>query len=293
MKRTMLLAAPLAAVLVAAGCSGTPDTLLSPSAVLPASADVNADGSTLKVSPPSGLAPGNGAVADSTRPTLTFEEAAGRFASAPFSYDIEVQDAAGNVAYYREGVGAGSHVLESALAASTTYWWRVRARAEGAVGPWSEWAAFNTPAGGGGGPIVRAVAGELPFFVPEVCLAGNGAGCVIAMTEFSPWWPACRAGSGTNCHRFVRSVAAALAVNDPNWGLITKNPGEQQCTWDGCGPGNGSGYGEDIVAYHTGNGNWVGWDTITGAGAPGASPNWAQVSGRRPGNNWTPVPPFP
>jgi hypothetical protein len=135
--------------------------------------------------------------------------------------------------------------------------------------------------------------GALPFPIPPACAIGDAGACVFQMVAVSPWWPACAAGSGVNCHRFVRSVAAALATVDPNFGLITKNPGEQQCTWDVCGPLGGQGYGEDILAYHTGNGNWFGWDCVVGAGAPGASPNFALITARRPGNNWAPVPPFP
>lgn len=116
--------------------------------------------------------------------------------------------------------------------------------------------------------------------------------CVRAVAEQSSWWPACRDGDGVACHRFTREVARSLAQGDPRWGLITKNPGEQQCTWEACGPHVTGGYGEDVVAYRTTEDPaiWVGADVVGGAGRPGASLQWVPITERRPGNRWVPVP---
>lgn len=293
MLRKFLRTWPLAVALALAACSGSPETMLSPSAVVSEATFLNADGSTIKVGAPGILDPTNNATVDSQRPTLRYSNPAGRFARVGWSYDVELHDAA-RVIYTREALGEGSgtssHTVEVDLDYSRTYWWRVRVRLGDQVGPWSDFAQFQTPPP----PAPPApAAGTLSWVVPDVCSTGSGPACSAALAATSPWWAACRAGSGTNCHRFTRQLAASLAVFDPNWGLITKNPGEQQCSWDGCGPGNGSGYGEDVVAYSTGGGNWIGWDVVVGAGAPGAGLNWAQLSSRRPGNNWAPVPPFP
>lgn len=75
--------------------------------------------------------------------------------------------------------------------------------------------------------------------------------------------------------------------------MISKNPGDTQCTMDVCGYLNGEGYGEDVVAYlpeHNDRNRWIGFDVVGGAGAPGATVNWARLSTIRPGNQWVPVP---
>ena len=300
MQRKTMLAWPVVCALTIAGCSGTPQTMLSPSGVAAELTALHADGATMKVTAPRDLGPSNGVVVNTLRPTLAFTNPTGRFVTIGFAYEVEIQNANGSVIYQRtvgESDTSSRHTLETDLTYSDNFWWRARARLGEEVGPWSDFAAFRTldrPAPVAPPPPARAPnTGGLPFPVPDVCRAGNGAACVGAMVGVSPWWGACQAGSGTNCHRFTRSVAAAMATGDPNWGLITKNPGEQQCTWDGCGPGNGSGYGEDVVAYHTGGGNWIGYDIVGGAGAPGARAGWSQLSGRRAGNDWAPVPPFP
>jgi hypothetical protein len=224
--------------------------------------------------------------------------------SIGLAYDIEVQNASGGLVYARtigESPASSVHTLDAELARGEVYWWRVRGRIGDDTGPWSDFASFRVDdrAASGGAPpppVASGPTGPLPFPVPGECGPGgpgDRTACVMAMVGVSPWWHECRDGWGVGCHRFTRSVAAALASHDGNWGLISKNPGEQQCAWDWCAPGDGSGYGEDVVAYHTGGGNWIGWDIVIGAGAPGASPQWSEVGGRRGGNDWRPVPPFP
>jgi hypothetical protein len=278
-----------------AGCSGPPETPLSPTPAIHMASALIDDFSTLKVGAPTDLGP-NGVSVGTMRPTLTFTNPTGAFASFGLAYEIDVQNASGQSVYAQvigESPESSAHTLGADLASGQTYWWRVRARLGDDIGPWSDFAMFHV---GGGGVAAAAPGGPLPFPIPAECGPfgpGDRGACAAAMTGVSPWWPACGGGSGTNCHRFTRSVAAALAASDGNWGLISKNPGEQQCTWDFCSPADGSGYGEDIVAYHTGNGNWEGWDIVAGAGGPGAGVQWNFVSGRRAGNDWRPVPPFP
>lgn len=286
--------------LLCLACADSPQTSLSPSPLIPASAASSHEDSALKVHAPTDLSP-NSSTVGFTRPTLSFTNAVAEFVPVGLAYDIEVQDRSGRVVYGRtigESPESSAHALDGDLARGETYWWRVRARLGDDPGPWSDFAVFGVAgnASGGSGPSGPSRGGPLPFPVPGECGpfgAGDRSACVAAMVGASPWWPSCHHGSGVDCHRFTRSIAAALAVHDGNWGLISKNPGEQQCTWDWCAPGDGSGYGEDIVAYHTGGGNWIGWDTVIGAGGSGASAQWSEVGGRRGGNDWRPVPPFP
>lgn len=292
MQRNTTLASALVCMLALAGCSGTPQTLLSPSPVDPATAAVNPDGSTLKVSAPTDLSPKDVTV-ETLRPTLRFNSAVGRYVEARYAHEIEGVDANGNVIYSRvigESDGVGTHVVESDLSYSDNYSWRVRARVGDQTGPWSEFAAFRTfdrPA-----PPPPPPGSALPFEVPASCGPfgpGDRTACALAVAAVAPWWPACRAGSGVNCHRYTRALAAALATHDPRWGLLSKNPNEQQCTWNFCGRGDGRGYGEDVVVHREG-GTLRGWDVVGGAGAPGAVAGWSRLSGFRAGNRWVPVP---
>lgn len=290
MQRNTILACAIVSALTIAGCSGSPQTTLSPSAVDHDATALNPDGSSLKADAPTNLVPSSGTV-DSLRPTLSFTGGAGRFVTVSFEHEIQVVHANGNEVYSRLlGQSANSHTLDSDLTYANNFSWRARARLGEHAGPWSDFASFRTldPPG----PPPPPPGSELPFAVPDACGPfgpGDRTACVLAMTAVSPWWAACQAGSGTNCHRFTRSVAAALARHDPGWGLLSKNPGEQQCSWNSCGPGNGSGYGEDVVV-HLDGGTLRGWDIVSGAGAPGARAGWSRLEGFRAGNFWVPVP---
>jgi hypothetical protein len=293
MQRNTILAWSATCALALAGCSGTPQTTLSPSAIDSPTAALNPDGSSVKATAPSDLNPRDVTV-DSVRPTLTFNSAVGRFATLSFAHELQIVDGADNVVYSRQlpvAGGAQSHTLESDLTYADNFWWRVRARIGDETGPWSNYAPFRTLDRPGLAPVPPGATG-LPFAVPPECGPfgpGDRTACVVAVAAVSPWWPACQAGSGTNCHRFTRSVAASLATFDPNWGLLSKNPGEQQCSWNGCGSGNGSGYGEDVVV-HLDGGTLRGWDIVSGAGAPGARAGWSRLESFRAGNSWVPVP---
>jgi hypothetical protein len=293
MQRNTLIAWSAVCALAMAGCSGTPQTTLSPSAIDGTSTALNPDGSSVKATAPTDLTPRDVTV-DTLRPTLRFTNAVGRYASLGFAYEIQVVDGAGNIVYTRtigESSGSSSHTLESDLSYSDNFWWRVRARLGDQAAPWTDYAPFRTLDRPGPASVAPGASG-LPFAVPEACGPfgpGDRTACVAAVAAVSPWWPACQAGSGTNCHRFTRSVAAALATFDQGWGLLSKNPGEQQCSWNSCGPGNGSGYGEDVVV-HLDGGTLRGWDIVSGAGAPGARAGWSRLESFRSGNSWVPVP---
>lgn len=281
----------------ATACSQTPQSPVAPSAMMGGVLSDTASGATLKVNPPVPLSPIGGEVLAGRKPTFLFANAAGRFiVPGQGQYRIELyrgENLVNAIMVDADMAGGTSYAYPEDLAWETAFQWRTRLELEGAAGPWSELASFSTPV------EPRAT---LPFAIPASCGAqspptGNRIACASALTLVSPEWPGCRSGSGVRCHRYTRHLAASLAFFEPRWGLITKNGGEQQCTWDSCGQSVRGGYGEDVVAFdHSGTGggfNWEGWDTVVGAGAPGANANWVRLSSRRGGNNWAPVPPFP
>ena len=292
MHRKTLLAWTAVCALTFTACSGSPETLLSPSGAAPTSADLNADGSTLKVSAPTDLRPNGDEVLNSVRPTLTFTPAVARFGTANFDHELEIVNANEQVVYH-SAAASSPHRVSADLTYSDNFWWRARARLGEQFGPWSEWAPFRTPEPSAGVPTPVS-SGGLPFAIPAACGPGgpsDRSACAIAMTQASPWWQDCRRGSGVGCHRYTRSLAAALAASDPGWGLLTKNPGQQQCTWNACGGGVRGGFGEDVVTHWDGR-TLRAWDVVTGAGAPGANAGWSRISSFRAGNVWAPVPPL-
>jgi hypothetical protein len=269
----------LCALTTALACSGSPQMPLSPSAALRTDSALNPDGSSLKISAPTGLSPSGDETLDTRRPTLRFNPAVARFVSSVpgLQYEIEGRDAAGAL-IYSETISGTSLDLTSDLAFETNFQWRVRARLGADTGPWSTMAGFRTPnrpptggGGGGGGPVRGPI--------PEQCRSG-GFACAAAVAAQSAEWPLCLAGIGVGCHRFTRQVANALAFYDQNWTNIMAQPGGHACDCNGCGPSNGAMFREDTVVY---GGREV-FDMIVGAGGPSPSLNWSGVGGLRPGD---------
>jgi hypothetical protein len=285
--------APLAVcVLVLSACSGTPETMLSPSAVGATAMFVNPDGSTVKVGTPRDLGP-NGVTVGNLRPTLSFTNPSGVYATVGYAYDVEVVNAAGTVVYARtigETVTSSSHTLEADLTYADNYRHRARARLGTQVGPWSDFASFRTPdppAPPPPPPPTVASGGGLPFAIPASCLAGNGANCAFEIAGLSAEWGRCRAGDGVGCHRFTRQVVYALSRTDPNWAMIQAAPGGHACNCFSCGPSDGTMFREDTTVYA---GRDV-YDMIVGAGGPSPSVSWSFVGPPRnvDGPNSAPV----
>lgn len=280
--------ASLLSLLVVAGCNSSSSTPTSPTA---SSTTAAADGSTLKVSAPSGLLPASGSMLESRRPTLQWSEAAGTFVRANVTYELQVLLNGATIAEI--AVAGTSYAAETDLTPDTTYAWRVRARQETAAGPWSEAATFTTPKS-----FAPRSLNPLPFDPPAACgplpnQPGDRIACVRAVAALSPEWGACMRASKVGCFKFTRHIAQALAAGDPRWGMISKNPGDTQCTMETCGALRGEGYGEDVVAYlpaHDDTNRWIGFDTVLGAGGNSPGVNWGQLSAIRPGNRWVPVP---
>jgi hypothetical protein len=284
MMRKKLFGGLLVSTVLACGiaaCSSSPATPSSPSGANPNESALNPDGTSLKVTAPSGLTP-NGGTIDTRRPTLSFSASTGRFQPVTgLTYDLEVRNAQNSVVYSRNITGT-SHALETDLTNSDNYTWRVQPRIGTDLGPAAAFASFRTPdppapppTGGGGG--------VLPFPVPAQCGPGGPANrlpCVLAVAALSAEWAACARGIGISCHRFTRQVVYSLLQSDPNWKMIQAAPGGNACNCSACGPSDGTMFREDTTVY---GGNQV-FDMITGAGGPTPGLTWSGVGPPRPGD---------
>jgi len=128
---------------------------------------------------------------------------------------------------------------------------------------------------------------------PRVNPNDNRRECALQVAASSANWAACSArGDNPACHRYVREVASALAAGNPRWGLISKPRGQQSCSATACGADVG-GYGQDVAAYRPDGAaasEWIGFDIVAGAGAPGATVIWNGPLPRRADNLWVRVP---
>lgn len=112
----------------------------------------------------------------------------------------------------------------------------------------------------------------------------NEYGALAAHTSVSGHWGACHDGDEVACHLFLREWVLTMYQKDPNWGLLSKTPGQNQCTLSACGNGVACGYAADAIIYRATN---QVIDIITGIGAPGSNVAW-QLVGKLATNNWAP-----
>lgn len=145
-----------------------------------------------------------------------------------------------------------------------------------------------------GTPCTDACPGPAPNDCPSPPGGGQIPGAVTpnayaklqGIAGGSAHWGDCASqGDEVACHLFVREAALALHLEDPNWGMLSKNPGQWQCTAVECG-NISCGYGEDALIYRATD-QVV--DVVAGAGQPGASVAW-QLVGKLASNNWVPPP---
>jgi hypothetical protein len=283
MRKTLLMGLLAVCTVAVSGCSSKAESPVSASAVSAGSSALNPDGSSLKVTAPSGLSPSGGATVDTLKPTLAFANAAGKYTAIGLGYEVEIQSSNGTVVYSRiiaQGANTTSHAVESDLEYESNYQWRSRGRLAADTGPWSALASFRT--------LNRPVAvvppqGGLPFAIPAECGPGdpgNRFACVAAVAALSAEWRRCAVGIGIGCHRFARQVVYALSRSDPNYRMIVASPGGHACNCNACGPSDGTMFREDTTAY---GGNRV-FDMIVGAGGSSPSFNWSAVPGPRAGD---------
>jgi hypothetical protein len=273
-RRTQIGAvALLVAALPMIGCGDNQGAPAAPGSMPAGLLGANPDGSTLKVTAPAHVSPTNFFELENLTPVFRFTPAQGRHVAVALAHQVDVLTEAGAlVQTLNVPAGATQVTYPGNLEMARVYQWRVRAAFQGHVGPSTGLATFRT----------RSV----PLVTPETLndylfefAGGNGAG----------EWNACAAGSGTACFRFVWDLVESINPTcDPNsWGLLSKNPGEWQCTRSHCGNLSGEGFGEDIVT-HGGFSPILLWDVIVSAGAPGAQLGASPIprDDRRPGNNW-------
>ena len=228
----------LAAALTLAACSGTPQTPTSPSAAVGGTATAAADGSTLKATAPSLIDPIGGARASSLRPTLSWTGSTGTYATVEPTYDVEVYNGATLV--YSASVSGTSHQVGADAAFDQTYSWHVRARQEGAVGPWSATATFQSP---------LATAGvNTGFRTPDPAPGTrlqlpNESGLVN--DEYnrnrSDWQNSCQSSQGERGWIWLDKLIDRLRSKDLRWGYNGKR-------------GNPNDPSQDVIDYHHGSG---------------------------------------
>jgi hypothetical protein len=286
------LALALATTIVACGDKKNPTspTASSPSGVAGTGTGSstptasNPDGSTLKATPPTNLAPSGRVRVDSRRPTLQWTNSTGVYQPGTFTYQLEL---------YRENTLAGTADVVAGSSVSTyavpvdldyniVYRWRVRAKLGTAVGPWSVTADFLTPmppttttvpiTGGGGGG--GGIGPRTPDPAPGTRLPLPNMSRVIE--EVARAYPAalrnsCQETGGT--WEFMDAVVDTLRANyDTRWGY--------NCKRGNCGDPS-----LDVITYHFSGGNDEGSkdvyiiDIIGGHCGSNPVPVWNDVTG--------------
>jgi hypothetical protein len=233
----------LPAILILAACSGTPTTPTAPSAATGGDLNAAADGSTLKVTAPALIAPIGGARVDSRRPTLSWTASTGSYAAVDnLSYDVEVST--GGAVVYTATVAGTSHEVAADATPDTTYTWRVRARQDGAVGPWSAAGTFQSPLAGGG--VTTGFRAPDPPPGSRLPLP-NEFGLVLdeASRNASDWRNSCQETQGERGWIWLDKLVDRLRTRDLRWGYNGKR-------------GNLNDLSLDIVNYHFGAGESFG-----------------------------------
>lgn len=259
MERRSLLATSVGVLALAAACAQNPESPVSPSAAT-GSAAANADGSTLKVSAPEPVSPGEGERTETVRPTIVFRNSAGRFTSVALSYRVQVFDGSGNViaelGVAQDASGQTSLTADTDLAYDTEYRWRVRAEYQGQAGPWSVIRTFVTAQrvtiGTGGGPIGP----------PRNIFINEAQDIIIAI------YSAGRFDLGSRSSREQRNLYLDAAVAAIHYGHSKWNPKGPDDNWCIKNGGPGRPQADDVIALCR---ERDAWDLVLSIGAN----NWS------------------
>jgi hypothetical protein len=256
--------AALAATIALAACSGSPQSPTSPSAAIGGDTTAAADGSTLKVTAPSLLSPINGARVDTIRPLLSWTASTGNYVGAAPTYDVEVS--AGGAVVYTASVPGTEHQPTADTAVDTAYTWRVRARQDGATGPWSAAGSFQSALPGSG--VLTGF--RTPDPAPGTRLGlPNESGLVNDEynRNFNDWQNSCQDRQGDRAWVWLDKLIDRLRTKDLRWGYNGKR-------------GNTNDTSQDIVDYHYGAGDSNGstqvyiMDVMFGHCGGSPSPAW-------------------
>lgn len=215
----MYVATGLAAIVsLSMACGRTPSSPVTPSSSATTSTDAAAaaDGSTLKVSAPSLVAPINDDVVADLTPTLVAQDASGKYAQGSLAYDFELYDATD--VKIQTLVVAGPAWKVSALEYDKPYKWRVRATSDNAFGPWSGFATFRTPEGRG---YIRG--NEL--YDPLT----NGQSTIVSAANDVTWIP----GQGVRLNSIESFVEWRLQapLTDGEFSVLITNLGNSNEQW--------------------------------------------------------------
>jgi hypothetical protein len=223
-------------------CNSGPENPAAPTAAQAGNeTGAAADGSTLKVLPPSPVSPIGDERLTTRQPTMVARNTQGKFANRPFAYEFQLMDDSGNV-IQTASIAAGEETTTWAyttdLARDTPYRWRVRATLEGAFGPWSSTSRFltvkenRTPNPPPGQRLPRPNA--LPI-VAQVIASNPG----ILSPRRSCQDPS-HGGDPVGGWEFMDKVIDALRLTDTRWGYNGKR-------------GNPNDPSHDVVAYNWGS----------------------------------------
>jgi hypothetical protein len=150
-QKRFVLCSAAAVLALAIACSQSSQSPVSPGAAPEAAPAAAPDGSTLKVGPPTPVAPVNNTQVDTV--VLVANKATGKFdTTINPSYEFQINNAAGIVAACTSVVAPGSggtvtYTPTCSLEFEQPHTWRVRAVLDTAVGPWSAVASFRSPIG--------------------------------------------------------------------------------------------------------------------------------------------------
>lgn len=284
MKRTTQMCSLTAALAVAVGCSGSPETPLSPTAANVVSGlTANPDGSTLKMTPPGPLSPGGDETIDTVRPTFSFRNsvsATGISGITGVSYRLQVLNEDGSEAGARviTNTSGDTTIVEAdeALEGRKAYSWRVRAELEGAVGPWSAAESFRTPAQSlAGGAPAGSVGSQRNISLQEAF------GIIRRVHD------ELRYDLGSRSSREQRVSFLYAAVAAVHYGHPRFNPSGPDPLWCVKDAGGGRPPSDDVLVRCD---NRDAWDLIGGAGGNGYTFHLDYI-GRLPGNQNVYAPP--
>src|SRR5262245_52418083 len=159
------LSAAVAALSVAAGlvaCESGARSPLAPSAVIAGGGELGIGDSTLKVTPPLGLSPTDGAQSVPVQTTLVARLGNGLYVQGDFGHRFQVAEDEGFTSLIVNGPGAidaqglARYPMSPALPTGKKVFWRLRQELQEGFGPWSPVMSFTTtgttppPSGGGG-----------------------------------------------------------------------------------------------------------------------------------------------
>jgi hypothetical protein len=262
-----------AIVALGVSCTGTPMSPTAPTAAVGGTTAANDDGSTLKVTAPGLVSPFDSERIEGRRPTLIWTNSTGKHTPIGFFYEIEIQNAASQVAYsvsVGETANSGSHTIDADLAFDTPYGWRIRAGLESQRGPWSVWGNFRTALA----PVVVTT----PTTPTTPTATNNGTIGPARSMSFNEVYnilkgihDGMRVNLGSRSSRdyrvaFVFGAVAAVHYGHPRWNAA--GPDTDWCVKDA---GGGRPPSDDVVVRCS---TREAWDLISSAGADGY--NWHQ-----------------